>query len=1197
VAGILTNLKERLDDQGLPARRPVFGEGEAARIPLRSSRPTRDEAHPDWDERGRGSAAMQARGTTGPAADGYARNRPSTPGAGIAWAEPPGASRRPARPTEGEPVRRRGPKVDAAWIESDALGSLRSEILDLQLSLGGLATRSEILDIERQIRGLAAEIVGTRGLGAAEGINARLNEVQEQVSGLAREIPATLHERIGSAIDLLNWKIDTAKGVDAADLRYLGDELARLRRSLAEIADPKRIEQMAEDLGSLRALAADLRTRLERDDLSGLRADLSSTRGELVAQGDDLAALRTTFEGMRRALVGESGAATASLSTLRHEIGQRLDVLLDRPAPESLAPIATRLGAIESGLAKLKTQPQAELAAMAASFEQVATIRAVEADHLAGRFDRLDEMLRGIRDGIGQAALPTALETSQASLARLAQTVEQVAAKFDLDSLSTLRDSLHAAIRSASTSAADPALLDTIQALDAQMRELAAREPQGLEALQDQLTGIAARLDRLSAAERASSAAPLQAPVGQASPAAEITERLDRIEELLTTRGESRDGFAQGLKRLNRIEKILTEHPVAVDQIAQGLERLDDGLRHVAQVSDTASVEILLRSLGSRLDEIQAPREQVERLEQQIAGLAAALERAGRPDPAVELLHQTIGEAVAEMRALREESAAGGDAGPSRAQPRSGLPVAGLPEVEAIARDLHELKALQAAREDQTQEAFTAIQSALGSIAMHMSQRDAAPPVASAFPPAVATPSPASRPSPVQSKEFSWADSLRNALGRSRADVPRPKRRGRRKSVAEAGAPPAIEAQRHAAAAEHRAEPSMPKAGVPDFRPIVMGSSSRAEPGRIRSTFIAALRRNQAAGETEGPGAARGRTPRGGTLQSVLLLGTTAAALTAGLWFMSASERISDAVSAVTTSAGTWRTAAMPAKPQAVGTATPGMKSAAVERVKLQDAASPSSKDAEAKPAGMAQTETASLSMPQNPPSRAVADELPAGVPARLRPAVLAGNPSALYELAFLLVQGREMTRDPVLGAKMLERAAAAGLAPAQFSLAQLYETGVGVPQDLNQAQAWYRRAAERGNTRAMQNLGVLLAAGIDGRQDYPAALPWFRQAADLGIRDSQYNLAVILAWGIGTPRNLVEAYKWFALVAKGGDQEAAAKRDEIAREMSAADIAAAKAQVENWRPRTIDQTANTVPPVPQGVSDAAAPTPPSGRV
>jgi localization factor PodJL len=218
-------------------------------------------------------------------------------------------------------------------------------------------------------------------------------------------------------------------------------------------------------------------------------------------------------------------------------------------------------------------------------------------------------------------------------------------------------------------------------------------------------------------------------------------------------------------------------------------------------------------------------------------------------------------------------------------------------------------------------------------------------------------------------------------------------------------------------------------------------------------------------------------------------------------------------------------------------------------------------------------------------PAAAKADELPPGIPAGLRQAVLAGNANAIYELAFYVAEGRDTPKDPALAAKLFERAANAGLAPAQFHLGHMYEKGIGVPKDLTQAHDWYRRAAERGNARAMHNLAVLLAGGVNGKPNYPAALPWFRQAADLGVRDSQFNLAVVLAWGIGTPRNLIEAYKWFAIVGSHGDQEATTKRDEIASQLAPADLATAKTMVEAWRVRASDQSANTVQSPPQGWS------------
>jgi localization factor PodJL len=1143
----------------------------------------------------------------------------------------------PWAPPLHEPPRGYGAPPSAAAARDGAprgdLGNLRADILDLQRGMGALATRSEILDIERQIRALAAEVVETRSPGAVAALADRLDAVQAQIGRLAGEIPAGLHQRIASAIELLNWKVDSARGADPADLRALAAELAALRRGLAEIAEPRRLEELAHEIASLRGLVADLRLRAGPEDLASLREDLSSTRGEIVAQGDDLAALRTTFEGMRRALVGEGGAA-ASLPALRSEMAQRLDALLRRPPPESLNPIASRLASIEDdlkrlrtqpapdlvpianrltgiedGLTRLRTQPAPDLAALAASVEQVAGIRGMEADRLAGRFDHVDGMLRTIRDRAEQSG--GTLAASQVTLAAIDRKVGEVAAKFDLDSLSALRDSLRAAAGAPQGTGTDPALLGRLQALDDRLRELAARGPERLDpVLRDQLAAIAGRLDRLSAGR------------GDAGTAAALSDdlagRLARIEELLAAQRPVAEGLVAGVERLGRLEESLTGRAPALDQIAQSLERLDDGLRHVARVSDTASVEILLRSLGGRLDEIHASREQVERLEAQIAALAAALDRNGRPDPAIELLHQTIGAAVAEMRSLREDGPAGAAPRPDSGGRETRNPTSGgeaaPADLEPILRDLQDLRAEGAAREGRTQESLAAIQTALGTLALRVSQRDAGPArpspandAARPAPPLVAAPDSGARIAAAEGGQTSWTARFRAALQRRGAPAPAPAPAAPAAPGMPAPPPRDLDDVPAAAASPEpegpAPEPAFPKA--PEFRPIVLGSSGPDEPSRIRSSFIAALRRNQAEGRA--PGGEDGKPP-GRRLQTILLVGAAATALAAGAWALGGPKRMGDMVAGVTGqpatgSAESGRTPSGPAR-KAVAQVVPIAKPVADAPKHPDSMGAPVAPAPPAEAGARTPATAAEAARPTERPSpvetaslaaRPPADDLPAGIPARLKPAVLAGNPSALYELASLLVQGRDMPKDPALGARMLERAALAGLVPAQFSLGQLYETGVGVPQDLAQAQVWYRRAAERGNTYAMQNLGVLVAAGTDGKTDYPAAIPWFRQAADLGVRDSQYNLAVILAWGMGTPRNPVEAYKWFALAAKAGDPEAAAKRDELARELSPSDLTAAKALAEAWRARTTDRAANTVPPVPQGLSEAS-PSKPSSR-
>jgi hypothetical protein len=64
---------------------------------------------------------------------------------------------------------------------------------------------------------------------------------------------------------------------------------------------------------------------------------------------------------------------------------------------------------------------------------------------------------------------------------------------------------------------------------------------------------------------------------------------------------------------------------------------------------------------------------------------------------------------------------------------------------------------------------------------------------------------------------------------------------------------------------------------------------------------------------------------------------------------------------------------------------------------------------------------------------------------------------------------------------------------------------------------------------------------------------------------DGLFDLGIIYATGRdGTP-DLVEAHKWFNLAAVKGNSEAAEHRQEIAREMSAADIAEAQRAAREW--------------------------------
>jgi localization factor PodJL len=209
---------------------------------------------------------------------------------------------------------------------------------------------------------------------------------------------------------------------------------------------------------------------------------------------------------------------------------------------------------------------------------------------------------------------------------------------------------------------------------------------------------------------------------------------------------------------------------------------------------------------------------------------------------------------------------------------------------------------------------------------------------------------------------------------------------------------------------------------------------------------------------------------------------------------------------------------------------------------------------------------------------------------AKLRDAAHNGDGSAAYEIAVRFAEGRGVATNMPEAARWFERAAQAGFATAQFRLGSLYEKGQGVKKDLEKAKQNYLAAAAQGNAKAMHNLAVLYAeGGFTGKPDFATAAQWFQKAADHGIADSQYNLAVLYARGLTGSKNLVDSYKWFSLAATQGDKEAAHKRDEVAAQLDAKDLAAAKLAVKRWAALPQPAAATTVPQ-PAGGWDAKAP-------
>ncbi len=135
------------------------------------------------------------------------------------------------------------------------------------------------------------------------------------------------------------------------------------------------------------------------------------------------------------------------------------------------------------------------------------------------------------------------------------------------------------------------------------------------------------------------------------------------------------------------------------------------------------------------------------------------------------------------------------------------------------------------------------------------------------------------------------------------------------------------------------------------------------------------------------------------------------------------------------------------------------------------------------------------------------------------------------------------------------------GMAAAQYKLGLLYENGRGVEKDLAAAQKWYGLAAAQGYSRAQYNLGFVHY----GLNDISGTTEWWGRAAEGGDEQAMLSLGFIFAESDRAPHDRVQAHMWYDLAAAYGSADAAYKRDQLARAMSAEEIAEARRLARAW--------------------------------
>ena len=146
----------------------------------------------------------------------------------------------------------------------------------------------------------------------------------------------------------------------------------------------------------------------------------------------------------------------------------------------------------------------------------------------------------------------------------------------------------------------------------------------------------------------------------------------------------------------------------------------------------------------------------------------------------------------------------------------------------------------------------------------------------------------------------------------------------------------------------------------------------------------------------------------------------------------------------------------------------------------------------------------------------------------------------------------------------VLEPLAEQGNVEAQLRLGLMYHKGLGVRADRAKAMKWLRLAADQDNAQAQYVLDTIYWR----ENDYAETFKLLLRSAEHGYGYAQDYLGDMYAEGFGVPVDNVQAYFWHDRAAAQGVQNAAEKRDLIAKKLTPDEIAHAQKLAQEWKPK-----------------------------
>ncbi len=176
----------------------------------------------------------------------------------------------------------------------------------------------------------------------------------------------------------------------------------------------------------------------------------------------------------------------------------------------------------------------------------------------------------------------------------------------------------------------------------------------------------------------------------------------------------------------------------------------------------------------------------------------------------------------------------------------------------------------------------------------------------------------------------------------------------------------------------------------------------------------------------------------------------------------------------------------------------------------------------------------ASMSQLTMPGPGTIPSDITGSIPEQ-QPSLTPARPqTSLPKFPLVQIPANEQLPDSI-GGPTLRSAALKGDATAAYEVALRFAEGKGVPQDFEKAARWFERASSVGVVPAQFRLGTLHEKGLVGKKDINLARELYAKAADRGNAKAMHNLAVLDADGGDRGPNYKSAAHWFRKAAERG--------------------------------------------------------------